>query len=351
VPSGPPPGPGVSSTWDYDVNFLLGTPAGDTLDAVVIEALSAGPVNFKVRYVDQDNHTAEYTAATITIPAGSGIGATVAIPLNAGDTGARDVISVGTVTGLPMTTGGAAIVGHTSGVGAGIVDFKKSAATCYSDGSPLYVVQDTAQETHMVELNVNPIPDMIPACTTVPIPPGSANHAWIDPTYGGLGPTRPLPGTPYTMTTVSIDGFASPTNGTSQYVYLVANLFGAIPMEVELGNHTYVLTGGTNIGQPYAVGSSWTYIVEQEAYAMGACSSYSLVPWTCSVVASGMSVTVPKGTFTDCFQVVTDNPAAAGTKTDYWSPTVMGIVQTVDTETYFPGVETTVLTDFTIVTP
>ena len=81
---------------------------------------------------------------------------------------------------------------------------------------------------------------------------------------------------------------------------------------------------------------------------MGACSSYAAIAWTCSVVAAGVSVTVPAGTFTDCFQIVTDNPLVLGNKTDYWSPTVQGIVKTVDTETYYPGVETTSLTSYTL---
>jgi hypothetical protein len=349
-----PPYIKASSTWDYDVHFALGTEAGDTLAAVVIEDLTGGtggtggPVTFRVWYVDQDNHAAEKTDATVTIPAGSLVGTIVAIPLNGTDTGARDVTGVANVTGLSLTTGGAAIVGATSGVAAGLVDMKKAVALCYLDGSPLYVTQDTAQETHLVEF-VASIDDLLPACETVPIPPGPAAHAFIDPTFGGVGPTRPLAGTPYTMTTTWVDGYASLTDGTSMYGYVVAALFGAIPLELEMGYHTYVLTGGTNIGAPYAAGNSWTYINEQEGYAMGACSSYALVPYTCSVVASGVTIDVPAGHFTDCFQIVTDNPAALGNKTDYWSPTAQGIVQTVDTETYFPGVETTSLTFYHLV--
>jgi hypothetical protein len=57
---------------------------------------------------------------------------------------------------------------------------------------------------------------------------------------------------------------------------------------------------------------------------------------------------VPAGTFDDCFQITTDNPLLPGIKTDYWSPTVMGIVKTVNSETYYPGTETTSLTSYTL---
>ena len=348
VSEAPPPTLQVSSKWWYDVNYTLGTAAGEPLVAVVGTALVGGPTDLTVKYVNEDGVTK--FAAALTIPLDAPLNWSAPIVLAGDDTGARDVITA--VDSVAVTAGAVGILGGNTGILAGSLDLTTKPGV-YTDGMPLYTVQDTVMTTHLVQLNVNPIPDMVPLCTTVPIPPGPADHAVIDPSMGGLDPPfRPLPGTPYSMATMTIDAFASPTNGTSQYVYLTANLLGIIPMKIELGYHTYVLTGGANIGQPYAAGNSWTYIVEQEAYIAPpsgtGCMSYGLVAYTCSVAASGVSVTVPKGTFTDCFQITTDNPLAPGTKTDYWSPTVMGIVKTVDTETYAPGVETTVLTNFAL---
>jgi len=343
----PPPGLDVSSKWWYDVNYALGTAAGETISAVVTEALTLGPVSITVKYVDQDGNINNFAPA-ITIPANSGIGTVVPIPLLGSDTGVRDIQAASYTPLVALTTGVVAIVGNSSGILGGSVDLKLIAAY-YTDGMAFYVLEDTVMTTHLVQLNVA-ISDMLTECTQVTVPPGPADHAVIDPSMGGLlPPVRALPGTPYSMATMTIDAWASPSNGTSEYVYLTAMLLGIFPMEVEVGYHTYILTGGTNIGEPYAVGNSWTYIAETEAYALAPpCTGYSAVTITVSVVAGNVSVTVPKGTFADCFQITTDDPLAPGIKTDYWSPTVMGIVKTVNSETYAPGVETTVLTNFTL---
>jgi len=348
VVSPPPVGPGFSSKWYYDVNYALGTAAGETISALVTEAVTGGPVNITVKYTNQAGATK--FAPAVTIPADSPVNTVVPIPLAMGDTGVQDIQAASKLPNTALASGMVGLVGNSSGILGGALDLKLTAAY-FTDGMAFYILEDTVMTTHLLEL-VEVIPDMLTECSTVPIPPGPANHTDIDPSMGGLmPPTRALPGTPYSMQTMDVDAWTNPTNGTGKYTYLQAMLLGIIPLEVEVGYHTYVLTGGTNIGQPYTVGSSWTYINEQEAYAAGACSGYASMTFSCSVVASGVSVTVPKGTFADCFQITTDDPLAAGIKTDYWSPTVMGIVKTVNSETYYPGVETTVLTDYTIVTP
>jgi predicted ribosomally synthesized peptide with SipW-like signal peptide len=447
-----PPYIKASSTWNYDVNYLLGTPAGEALNAEVTavpEALDAhvtttlvgGPVTITVGYISQRGEIGRTT--TVIIPADSGVGTTIAVTLQGLDTGVEVVGSAS--NDVALTAGEVEFVGHSSGTVAATLDLTekpgdftagdplgiktggavtitvkytdqdgnlnqtgsvtipadttvgtKIAVTLaagdtvldvtkctipaavpgggavalegagselvagtvqlamsgvyYTDGMKLYALQDTQQTTHLVELYVPTIPDMIASCTKVLIPLGPAAHVWINPAVTE-DPIRPIPGTSMWMTTTRIDAWGSLTDGTSQYVYLVANLLGSIGMEVEIGYHDYVLTSGvgTNIGKPYTVGSSWTFTGEQEGYAMGSCSSYASNSYTCSVVASGVSVTVPAGTFIDCFEIVTDNTDADGTKTDYWSTTAQGIVKTVDTETYFPGVETTVLTSYTLV--
>jgi len=333
----------VSSTWDYDVNYSLGGAGGETISAVVTEALTLGPVNITVKYTNQAGLTK--FAPAVTIPANSPVNTVVPIPLFAGDTGVQDIQTASKTATL--TTGVVALLGNTSGILGGSLDLKLAAAY-YTDGMAFYILEDTVMTTHLLELNVA-ISDMLTECTQVPVPPGPANHAAIDPSMGGLlPPVRALPGTPYSMATMTIDAWSSPTDGTAQYVYLTAMLLGIIPMEVEVGYHTYTLTGGANIGEPYTVGSSWTYISETDAYAASACSGYALATISVSVVAGNVSVMVPAGTFNDCFQITTDNPLLPGIKTDYWSPTVMGIVKTVNSETYYPGVETTVLTSYTL---
>jgi hypothetical protein len=343
VEAPPPVGPGFSSKWWYDVNYLLGTPAGEPLVAVVGTALVGGPTNLIVKYVNQAGVTKNATA--LVIPLNAPLNWSAPIVLAVGDTGARDVLTA--VDSVAVTAGAVGILGGNTGILAGSLDLTTKPGV-YTDGMAFYILEDTWMTTHLLEL-VPVIPDMLTECSTVPVPPGPANHTVIDPSMGGLmPPVRALPGTPYSMATMAIDAWSSPGNGTSQYVYLQAMLLGIIPLEVEVGYHTYVLTGGTNIGQPYTVGSSWTYISETEAYAALACSGYALATISVSVVAGNVSVMVPAGTFADCFQITTDDLLLPGTKTDYWSPTVMGIVKTVNSETYAPGVETTSLTSYII---
>jgi hypothetical protein len=284
---------------------------------------------------------------TAIIPLNAPVDTVVPVTLAVGDTGVQDIQT--SANNVLVTAGVVGLMGHSSGILGGALDLTTKPGV-YTDGMAFYILEDTVMTTHLLEL-VEVIPDMLTECSTVPVPPGPANHAVIDPSMGGLlPPVRALPGTPYSMATMTIDAWSSPTNGTAQYVYLTAMLLGIIPMEVEVGYHTYVLTGGTNIGEPYAAGNSWTYISETEAYAAGACSGYALATISVSVVAGNVSVTVPLGTFADCFQITTDDPdpLKPGIKTDYWSPTVMGIVKTVNSETYFPGVETTSLTSYYI---
>ena len=66
-----------------------------------------------------------------------------------------------------------------------------------------------------------------------------------------------------------------------------------------------------------------------------------------TVVAENQTVTVPAGTFTDCFelQLVT----ATGMKTEWYSPTAMAVVKSVDDNSQMLGIEIRELTSYTLV--
>ena len=105
--------------------------------------------------------------------------------------------------------------------------------------------------------------------------------------------------------------YSSVADGTTCYRTLDGWIFlpcgaGATNLRNEWGNHNYTLTSlSGNIGEPYTLGSQWEYRIFSGAVVSGA----PLSPWTwmflAEVVAQNVSVTVPAGTFTDCFQIDT----------------------------------------------
>jgi hypothetical protein len=141
--------------------------------------------------------------------------------------------------------------------------------------------------------------------------------------------------------------FASKADGTPQYEYLEGDMLSSpSDYEVQFGYTDYQLLSGTNIGMPYALGNSWSCNVERYSYLSGI-SWEDTVNWiqTFTVTAENQTVTVPAGTFTDCFVIeVTGNHPQSWAHTDYWSPTAMGLVNRI--ATYYVGVETWELKSF-----
>jgi len=67
-----------------------------------------------------------------------------------------------------------------------------------------------------------------------------------------------------------------------------------------------------------------------------------------TVTAENVSVTVPAGTFTDCFEIVADDATKPGQQITYWSPTVQGVVKSINDESY-DGIQTGELASYTLV--
>ena len=222
-------------------------------------------------------------------------------------------------------------------------------------GDPTYS-DDTVWQQHLVG-TVETIPDLLPDC--VPLPPpgpgeGPAVHVQIDPLYGGVQPLRYVTsgGTTLDMQPGMVDAYANVLDGTTMYMYTDAMVMGGVLyMNLEVGYDTYVLTSGagTNIGQPYTAGSSWTYDSHTIANiaAMGGCQPEAVATVTVTVAGP---MPDPTGTYPNCMEITTDDPLVPGTKVDYYDSTVQGIVYTLDTETY-DGTETQTLTSYNIVLP
>jgi len=167
---------------------------------------------------------------------------------------------------------------------------------------------------------------------------------------GVTKPKRELAG--YTIIPMSVKQWVNPANGTPIALYAPICMTAPMPLglingEAAYGNYTAI--SGT-IGQPYAVGSKWTYTYTSNAEILGDClaEEATSVTWTAEVVAVNESVTVPAGTFTDCVKIVETQAAVAGkTKTTWWSPTVQGTVKEVD-EVSYPAVQTMELKSYTL---
>ena len=141
--------------------------------------------------------------------------------------------------------------------------------------------------------------------------------------------------------------------GQLQYWSLDGSMSGGW-IRVEWEFRDYTLTGGSNIGRPYAVGNNWTYEefmignIGGAGPGQGTCGVSFTWNWYAEVVAANVTVTVPAGTFTDVFQIdyyvdwnadaifdKSGNPLTDElTNRDYWSPTAMANVKQVDFLTY-----------------
>jgi hypothetical protein len=187
-------------------------------------------------------------------------------------------------------------------------------------------VADTVATSHLVGV-VDPIPDLIPYCPEVVPPAGMGIQA--DITFD-VNPTRYSAGTPLTFYSMTA---YSDTNGEALYVYMPGDTAGT-PLDIEQANEAYTLISGSHIGRPYEVGQSWSYDAHNIAGVMGSmCMSEAHVITTVSVVAENQTVTVPAGTFTDCFEIQSDT-AAPGLSTKWWSATAQGPVMQVDDQTW-----------------
>ena len=114
----------------------------------------------------------------------------------------------------------------------------------------------------------------------------------------------------------------------------------------EIANIDYTAVSGT-IGYPYAAGDKWTFNSVGNAEILGDCISETTTTLhTVEVVAVDVSVTVPAGTFTDCVEMLETAEGADGTINTWWSPTVQGLVKSVDSSAYAPGVQTQELASY-----
>ncbi len=212
----------------------------------------------------------------------------------------------------------------------------------YDDG--VSVINDTVWTTHLVE-GVASIPDMVPLCTEVTPPAGPAAHASV--TLAGEPCIRVSAGESIEM--FYLEAYADLTHGESLYAYINGDT-GGLSLELENLYEDYALTGGANIGKPYAVGNSWTLHTHVIALVMGtACMSEAEADLTVTVSAEPSTISVPAGDFDDCFKIETVDPDKPGLlKTVWWSPTVQSVVKQVDTLS-FDGTETWELASYTLV--
>ena len=147
--------------------------------------------------------------------------------------------------------------------------------------------------------------------------------------------------------TTSLDTFNSEVNGVQQYVYSVSTMM-SMAANMEISYHSHIQVGGSQIGTPYENGASWTFDQDADGFVMGACiGPMPTLDTLVTVVAENQTVTVPAGTFTDCFEIVT-TPVAGGTKTEWYSPTAMAVVKSIDDNTTSLGIETRELTSYTL---
>lgn len=190
---------------------------------------------------------------------------------------------------------------------------------------------------------------------TTPVPAVSSNLITIDYRYGGTTPLRyPLTPPGHDCYLYSEYRFASVADGTTQYCHTTGDLklLGA-SFQIDFGYTDYTLLSGSNIGLPYTVGNSWSYHVSRQAYTgapFSFCCQHVEYNQTVNVTAANETVTVPAGTFTDCF-VIETRGNEYGNETalysaDWWSATVMGLVKSVDY--MFEGEEIWELTSYSL---
>jgi hypothetical protein len=145
-------------------------------------------------------------------------------------------------------------------------------------------------------------------------------------------------GAPHTALLQTTDLFISTVDGTIQYANR-RRLAGQLPLQREISYSNYKLESGSNIGQPYEVGNSWSYTLCDEIFDVNGSVRQGTWHWTANVKAAGETVEVPAGKFTDCFVIehrISDTHGVVrGTIIiEWWSPTVMSIVKSIDYYTY-----------------
>ena len=214
---------------------------------------------------------------------------------------------------------------------------------------PQYI-EDRVLTVQLVQTGVYPVPDMVPACPTLPLPTDVCTH--FDLTISGATPdfTRYMYYAAFSMnigvTTTAMDDWNSEVNGVKQSAY-TQSLMMSMASNMEISYDNYVQVGGSQIGTPYQNGASWTYDQYADGLVMGSCMGpIATLGTLVTVVAENQTVTVPAGTFTDCFELQT--VTATGIKTEWYSPTAMAVVKSIDDNTAMLGIETRELTSYTL---
>ena len=137
-------------------------------------------------------------------------------------------------------------------------------------------------------------------------------------------------------------------DGLTMYAYISSDT-GGEPMDIEQANEAYTLLSGSHIGLPYELGQSWTYDAHVIPTLFGICyppsEAHALTLVT--VVSANQTITVPAGTFNDCFEIQVET-AAPGMQTMWVSATAQSIVKSVDDQTW-DHTETVELLSYTLV--
>lgn len=194
----------------------------------------------------------------------------------------------------------------------------------------------------LTAVNVSPKADFI----CVPAPPQVSSNLYETDTHpdgacppNPTKPSRPLAG--FTIIPLSVQQWESVADGTMVALFAPICMTAPMPLGKVNGESIYgdyTAISGT-VGQPYAAGDKWNYTVTTSAEILGDCiAEATSAVWTAEVVAVDESVTVPAGTFTDCVKIVETTAEVTGTKTTWWSPTVQGVVKSIDEASYPPGV-------------
>jgi hypothetical protein len=229
------------------------------------------------------------------------------------------------------------------------------------------VDEDSVWKYHLVEF-VDAIPDLLTECDVLDPPTGAAVHVSVNTLQDPDGtpgsgdewyPTRYVSamGMTLDMTTELLEVYASQTNGEAMYMYNEGHtLGGTIAMKLAMVYDDYTLTSGagTNIGQPYTAGSTWTYDTHAESWIgmpppLGGCQDI-MDTSDVTVTVTGPGLTDPTGNYTNCYKIVTDDPLVAGDTTAYYSvPDGVMVYQVGDEQ--FIGTETRILQSYTPVVP
>ena len=216
---------------------------------------------------------------------------------------------------------------------------------------PQYI-EDRVFTLHLVETGVYPVPDMEPLCLNIPMPTEVCGHVVTTISGATADFTRWMWnadfGANLDLRTTDIDAWNSEVNSMPQYVYTQSFMMGFMASNMEISYDDYTIVSGSQIGTPYENGASWTSDSHADGFVMGACiGPMDTLDSLITVVAENQTVTVPAGTFTDCFELQT--VTATGMKTEWYSPTAMAVVKSIDDNSQMLGIETRELTSYTLV--